>query len=114
MVVSSAHSFSTPVSSTQRANHSMVKMEQQGSSASWGLEDPSLPSQELDTAAITGPILEAIAASKSKLMGRIDLLASECNLIRHDLDKIRGRLTTAEDRISEVKDASHAQGSQLE
>lgn len=46
-------------------------------------------------------------------MVSIDHLATECTLIRHDLDKIRGRLTTAEDRISEVEDVSHLQGSQL-
>lgn len=39
--------------------------------------------------------------------------ATECTLIRHDLDKIRGRLTTAEDRIPEVEDATHSKGTQL-
>lgn len=63
--------------------------------------------------AITKPIMKAITVSKAELMGRIDYLASECNLIRHDLDKIRGRLTMAEDHISEMEDVSHSQGFQL-
>lgn len=46
-------------------------------------------------------------------MGRIDHLSSECSLIRHDLDKIQGRLTTVEDRVSEVEDSSHTQGTQI-
>lgn len=116
MAASSAHSSSIPVASSQHAKHLAVKMAQQSSPASGSPDDSSHPSQEIevDTAAITGPILEAIAASKYELMRRIDLLASECDLVRHDLDKIRGRLNTAEDRISEVEDVSHAHGSQLE
>lgn len=67
----------------------------------------------MDTAPINKLILEAIAASKAELMGCIDYLASECNLIRHNLDKIRGRLTTVKDRNSEVEDVEHSQGYQL-
>lgn len=117
MATSPAHSSSAPapVSTTLRAKTTKVKMAQRGSASAQQSEDISLSPAEidLDTEAITNPIIEAIAASKSELMGRIDLLASECNLIRHDLDKIRGRLTTAEDRISEMEDTSHSQGSQL-
>lgn len=117
MEAGSAHSLpvSSPVSATLSAKTVAVKMSQHAAPVSGEPESSPLTTQEIevDTAAITGPILEAIAASKSELMGRIDLLASECNLIRHDLDKIRGRLTTAEDRISEVEDTSHTQGSQL-
>lgn len=65
------------------------------------------PVMAVDAEAITGPILEAINASKAELMGRIDHLSSECTLIRHDLDKIRSRLTTVETRVSEVEDVSH-------
>lgn len=56
-----------------------------------GLFEPVvLPSNpEADTTEITKPILEAIDASKAALMVRIDHLASEWTLIRHDLDKIR-------------------------
>lgn len=71
------------------------------------------PELEINTVAITGLILEAITASKTDLMGCIDYLVSQCNLIRHDLDNIRGRLTTVEGCISKVEDASHSQGSQL-
>lgn len=115
MASSSAHAILVPVSAAQRAQTHTGKMAQRESPTRKAPEIPAMPSQEIevDTDAITGPILEAIAASKTELVSRIDCLASECNLIRHDLDKIRGRLTTAEDRISEVEDASHTQGSQL-
>lgn len=56
----------------------------------------------VDTEAKTRPILEAINASKYELMGRIHHLSSECTLIRHDLDKIRGRLIIVEARVSAV------------
>lgn len=100
MAADSAHAILVPVSSTQRAK-AQIKMAQQV------LEVPPILPQEIevDTAAITDQILEAIAAPKMELMS--------CNLIQHDLDKIRGRLTTAENCISEVEDASHTQGSQL-
>lgn len=114
----SAPTILAPVSSIQHAKKESARMEQESSPGPAGdtlklFTAPLPPELEVDTAAITGPILEAIAASKTQLMGRIDCLASECNLIRHDLDKIRGRLTTAEDRISEVEDDAHFQGSQL-
>lgn len=67
----------------------------------------------VDTEAITRPILEAISASKAELMGRIDHLSSECNLIRHDLDKIRGRLSAVETRVSDIEDTSRDHGAQL-
>lgn len=50
-------------------------------------------------ASISKPILEAIHVSKAEL--------------RHDLDKICGRLNTGEDRISKVEDTSHSHGMQL-
>lgn len=49
-------------------------------------------------------ILAAIEQSKTSLLVRIDNLAEECNLIRNDLDKIRGRLTEMETRVSATED----------
>lgn len=60
--------------------------------------------------AITQPILAAIEDFKSILMVRVEHLASECTLIRHDLDKMKGRLTEAEGQISNVgtsRDPTH-------
>lgn len=51
----------------------------------------------------TAMILAAIEQSKTSLV-RIDNLAEECNLIRNDLDKIRGRLTEMETRVSATED----------
>lgn len=47
------------------------------------------------------------------LMVCIEHLASECTLIRHDLDKIRGRLKEAEAWISTVEDQQGSQASQI-
>lgn len=47
------------------------------------------------------------------MLVRIDHWASECTLIKHDLDNIQSRLTLAADCISEVEDATHSHGSQL-
>lgn len=71
-----------PVSSPPHAKLQGKRMEQ---AADMALQNPgSSPPQssklEVDTVAITKPILEAIAASKAELMGHIDYLASECNL----------------------------------
>lgn len=77
------------------------------------VSQPTSPAAELDQRAITTPILEAIDGCKAVLMVRIDHLALECTLIRHDLDKNRGRLTLVEERISEVEDSSHAHTNQL-
>lgn len=52
----------------------------------------------------TAVILAAIEQSKTSMLVRIDRLAEECNLIRNDLDKIRGRLTESESRISATED----------
>lgn len=71
------------------------------------------PVMAMDPEAITRPILKAIHANKAELMGCIDHLSTQCTLIRHDLDKIRGRLSTVETRVSEVEDTSHTQGAQL-
>lgn len=54
----------------------------------------------------TAMILEAIADSKSSVEGKIDTLTIECGLIRQDMDKIRGRLTETEQRISTVEDVA--------
>ena len=80
-----------------------------------GPEDHQPDPRELGAAsdAITRPILEAIDASKAAVMVRIDHVATECTLIRHDIDKFRGRLTEAEGRISEVEDVAHTHGAQL-
>lgn len=61
---------------------------------------------------ITKPILEAIDGFKTMLMVRVEHMASECTLIRHDLDKIRG-LTEAEGRIGEVEDQQGSQAAQI-
>lgn len=79
-----------------------------------GSEAPSVsPDPEITQDAITRPILAAIDASKAAVMVSIEHLTTECTLIRHDLDKIRGRITEAEDRISVVEDTSQTQGNQL-
>lgn len=92
----------------QRAKAAADKMAQ----AKIAEETPPAPdlNPAVDAEAITRPILEAISTSKAELMGRIDHLSSECNLIRHDLDKIRGRLTTVETRVSDVEDTSQDHG----
>lgn len=99
----------------QRAKHSTAMMAQTGGSEEASVEQETAEEQlmAVDTDAITRPILEAINTNKSELMGRIDHLPSECMLIRHDLGKIRGRLTTVEDRVSGVEDTSHTQGIHL-
>lgn len=71
------------------------------------------PEQENAQEVITRPILEAIDASKVTVLVSIDHLTTECTLIRHELDNIRGRHTVAEDRISEGGDVSHSQDTQL-
>lgn len=45
---------------------------------------------------ITKSIPAAIDGFKAMMMVHIDRLASECTLIYHDLDKMRGRITKAE------------------
>lgn len=72
---------------------------------------PSTP--EADATAITKPILGAIDASKVALMVRINHLASECMLIRHDLDKMRGRMSTEKGSISDVEDPTTYHTAQL-
>lgn len=62
---------------------------------------------------ITKPILVAIEGFKVMMMVHIDHLASKCTLIHHDLDKIRGRLTEAEDWIGKVEDQQGSQASQI-
>lgn len=54
----------------------------------------------------TATILAAIANSKSSVEGKIDTLTIKCGLIRQDMDKFRGRLTEAEQRISAVEDTA--------
>lgn len=46
-------------------------------------------------------------------MVKVEHLASEFTLIRHDLDKIRGRLFEAEGRISTVEDQQGSHSSQI-
>lgn len=48
----------------------------------------------------------ATEASKTSLVTRIDTLALECGLMSQDLDKIPGRLGSAETCISDVEDTS--------
>lgn len=69
-------------------------------------DDPVAPSPSppLPQASDTTAILAAIEQSRASVMNRIDYLATECTLIRADLDKIRGRLTETEDRISATED----------
>lgn len=75
-------------------------------SSSSDAQETALPSTALETApeATTKPILSAIEGFKSLIMVRIDHPASECTLIRHDLDKMRGRITEAEEQIGMVED----------
>lgn len=72
---------------------------------------PTLLAAAPDT--VTRPILEAIEGFKSMLMVRVEHMASECTLIRHDLDKIRGWLTEAEDWIGEVEGQQDSQVAQI-
>lgn len=58
---------------------------------------------ELDGEQSTAIILAAIADSMSSVEGKIDTLSIECGLIRQNMDKFRGRLHEAEQRISEVE-----------
>ncbi|XP_077340579.1 cadherin EGF LAG seven-pass G-type receptor 2 [Lithobates pipiens] len=51
--------------------------------------------------------------SNRPLEAAMEVSVTECSLIRHDLDKIRGRLTTVETRVSDVEDTSHSYGAQL-
>lgn len=67
---------------------------------------------EVPVAAMSAPlpkdsttiILAAIEQSRTSLLMRIDHLAEECKLIHNDLDKIGGRLTESESRISATED----------
>lgn len=52
----------------------------------------------------TAAILSAIEHSRSSLLSRMDKLTKECNLIRPDLDRILGRLTESENRVSATED----------
>lgn len=61
---------------------------------------PQAPAPVSDTTVI----LAAIEQSRTSLLVRIDHLAAECNLIRADLDKFRGRLSETESRISATED----------
>lgn len=54
--------------------------------------------------ASTSAILVAIEASKTTLKGHIHTLTLQCGLIRQELYKIKGHLTTAESRTSEAED----------
>lgn len=67
------------------------------------MESAEDPVQAVDPDASTRPIL----------MGCINHLLSECTLISHDLDKLRGQLTTVEVIISYVEDTSHTHGAHL-
>lgn len=44
-------------------------------------------------------ILKAITESRELLEGKIGLVATEVSLIRHDMQKLTGRITKAEQRI---------------
>lgn len=52
----------------------------------------------------TATILSEIEQSRASLMVRIHYLNAECNLIRADLDKFRGRLSETGSRISTNED----------
>lgn len=78
------------------------------------IETPLSPALlEATPEAITKPILAAIEGSKTMLMVKVEHLASECTLICHDLDKIRGRLSEAEGRISTVEDQQSSHSSEI-
>lgn len=84
-------------------------------SAPSSAQEADLPSAALETEpeAIMKPILVAIEGFKSMMMVRIDHLVSECTLIRHDLHKMRGRITEAEDRIGTVEDQQGSHTAQI-
>lgn len=69
---------------------------------------------ESTTSGDTAVILLAIENSRSSLLTRIDKLTEECNCIRADLDKIRGRLTESESRISATEDLTTSHDHRLE
>lgn len=73
----------------------------------------AISAERVAAATITKPILDAIANSKADLMLRIDHLASERTLIRHDMDTFRGRMSEAEDRIGTVEDVQGSHVAQL-
>lgn len=52
----------------------------------------------------TAAILAAIEQRKTSMLACIDGLTEECKLMWKDLDKIRGRLTETESRISPSED----------
>lgn len=66
----------------------------------------ALPAQPQQQDTDTAIILQAIEQSRSSLLVRIDHLTEECNLIRNDLDKIRGRLEETKSRISVTEDTT--------
>lgn len=75
---------------------------------------PLLPALvEATPEAITKPILATIEGFKSMLMLKVEHLASECTLIRHDLDKIKRRLSEAEGCINTVEDQQSSHSSQI-
>lgn len=107
-ILPSPHSAKNTKKQSRRMAHEAAAQDpSSGDSPTASLE------QENTQDAITRPIMEAIDESKAAVMVSIDHLATECILIWHDLDKIQGWLTVAEDRITEVEDASHSHGNQL-
>lgn len=87
----------------------------EGEDAMAGVSPPAVPQSPTPAAeeTTTQTILAAIEGCKAVLTAKIDHLAVECTLIRHDLDKIRNRLTTAESRVSDVEDTIQGHTSSL-
>lgn len=75
------------------------------------LPDPSPP--VAFHAASHAELLAAIKAGNEKVMVKIDHLASDISLIRHDMDKFRSRFVEAESRISQLEDVTSADSRNL-
>lgn len=64
------------------------------------------PSAAVSKDLATAAMLMTIEASRTSLVTRIDTLPLECGLMWQDLDKICGRLGSAEIHISDVEDST--------
>lgn len=92
-----ASAISSPVPVHSHAQMPAACMDPEEAAPSQGPETHLLQplAGDGEAGAFTKTLLEAIDDCKAALMVKIDHLVAECTLIRHDLDKIRGRLTSA-------------------
>lgn len=74
-------------------------------------QTPPVPGEQQEPT--PADILEAIKACKDTLTVKIDYLATDISLIRHDMDKFRSRVAEAEERISQLEDSTRADSREL-